>query len=126
MSAERCRTLKVIKLCGLILLIGLAYAVFVTTTNIRIPCVLHELTGLDCPGCGLTRLCLSVLRLDFKSAWNFNKGVVILSPLLGILAIRIILNYIKTGIVKTRKIDSIIILISIIWLIVWGIVRNII
>lgn len=35
-------------------------------------CPFKYLTGLDCPGCGLTRAFLSAFRLDFKAAFNYH------------------------------------------------------
>jgi len=38
-------------------------------------CPLVALTGFPCPGCGLTRAGISVLRLDFVSAWRFHPFI---------------------------------------------------
>ncbi len=38
-------------------------------------CPLVALTGFPCPGCGLTRAGISVLRLDFSSAWRFHPFI---------------------------------------------------
>ena len=35
-------------------------------------CPAKKLFGIDCPGCGLTRACLSALRLDFASAFEYH------------------------------------------------------
>ena len=37
-----------------------------------IPCLIRYTTGLICPGCGMTRAWLSVLRLDFAKAMYYN------------------------------------------------------
>ncbi|GAB6991059.1 DUF2752 domain-containing protein [Paenibacillus pini] len=55
--------------------------VWLPVTNIGIPCVFHELTGLYCPGCGMTRVILSLLRLDGVQAFRYNPLVFILLPL---------------------------------------------
>ena len=36
------------------------------------PCPLLMVTGLPCPGCGMTRSCLSLLRGDWAEVWRFN------------------------------------------------------
>ncbi len=36
------------------------------------PCPLLKLTGLPCPGCGMTRSCLALLRGNWAAAWRFN------------------------------------------------------
>lgn len=35
-------------------------------------CVLHSLTGWDCPGCGAQRMIHALLHLDFATAWEAN------------------------------------------------------
>lgn len=47
------------------------------------PCALHELTGLHCPGCGVTRATRALLHGDVVAAWNYNQLYVILLPLIG-------------------------------------------
>ena len=46
-------------------------------------CVVHNLTGEECWGCGMTRALASVLYLDFESAWTYHRGVAVVAPLLG-------------------------------------------
>ncbi len=35
-------------------------------------CPIKWLTGLSCPGCGMTRACLAALRLDFGAALHYH------------------------------------------------------
>jgi hypothetical protein len=45
-------------------------------------CLLKNIFGIDCYGCGITRAVLSGIQLDFEGAINYNKMVVIVLPLL--------------------------------------------
>lgn len=36
------------------------------------PCVFAEITGLPCPGCGLTRATSSLLQGDWRTSWQFH------------------------------------------------------
>lgn len=36
------------------------------------PCALRSLTGIPCPGCGLSRAWLSALRLDLAAACSYH------------------------------------------------------
>ena len=42
-------------------------------------CPARTIFNMDCPGCGLTRACLSALRFDFKAAFEYHP----LFPLFG-------------------------------------------
>ncbi len=43
-----------------------------------IGCPLKELFDIDCAGCGVTRMILSILRFDFYQAFRFNPCMFIL------------------------------------------------
>ena len=90
--------------------------------GIGIPCVFHELTGLYCPGCGITRLLFSLLELNFFQAFRSN-------PLVFILLILIILSLILKLILKRFNINltipNYIYYFLLIIVILFGILRNI-
>ena len=56
---------KLITCIGAAVMVALMYF-------LKIPCLFKWLFHIECPGCGITRACLSVLRLDFASAFEFN------------------------------------------------------
>lgn len=111
--------------CGIALAAGLLYAHLVRVTGFGIPCVFHTITGLDCPGCGVTRMCLSLLRLDFAAAYRYNAAILVLSPLGIAVAARQAWLYVKTGHPKLSKIEMGIISFLIVALLVFGVWRNI-
>ena len=45
-------------------------------TEIPLPglCAMRETTGVDCPGCGLTRCFISLADGQFERAWHFNPA----------------------------------------------------
>ena len=55
------------------------------STNYFPRCMFHEITGLQCPGCGSQRAFHSLLRGDFSAAWHYNALFVLELPLLVLL-----------------------------------------
>lgn len=51
-------------------------------------CLFKNITGKDCPGCGVLRGVSAVLHLDFKSAYSLNRMNIVIIPLLAYLYIR--------------------------------------
>lgn len=45
-------------------------------------CPIRNLIGFPCPGCGITRATLCLLRLDFAGAWRMNPAVFFAYPYL--------------------------------------------
>lgn len=55
---------------------------FVQCTNISIPCVFYEVTGLKCPGCGITRMLVALAHGDIAAAFKHNAFLFVTGPLL--------------------------------------------
>ncbi len=119
------RVKKVIITLSIIIAAGLAYAVFWTVTGIAIPCAIYEVTGIYCPGCGVSRMCLSLLHFDFYQAFRYNPGAIIVSPVLIWYFIHYIITYLKGESTKITKGQQRLFVIVIIVLILFGIARNI-
>lgn len=45
-------------------------------------CLYKNITGKDCWGCGTSRAIISILQLEFKQAYEYNKRIVLVFPLL--------------------------------------------
>jgi hypothetical protein len=43
-----------------------------------LPCPFHFITGIKCPGCGMTHACIALGRGDIETAWNYNPFSVVL------------------------------------------------
>ena len=43
-----------------------------------IPCLIHKITGLYCPGCGISRMLISIFHFDFYQAYRYNPWLFIL------------------------------------------------
>ena len=119
---------RIIQVCGytfLILGIGILYAIFVQATHIAIPCMFYTITGLRCPGCGITHMCISILHGNFRQAMQYNYMIFFLLPLLILITGDYILRYIRTGQWKILRWQSYAFYIMIICLVLFAVVRNI-
>ena len=58
-------------------------------------CLIKNLFGSECYGCGITRSIFSILYLDFGSAYEYNKLVFLVFPILVYLWIRLIVFRVK-------------------------------
>jgi hypothetical protein len=45
-------------------------------------CLVKNLTGRNCPGCGMTRAVSSAAHGNFGQAWRYNRLVVVVLPIL--------------------------------------------
>lgn len=88
-------------------------------------CVFHEVTGLHCPGCGITRMINSMLKLDFYQAFRYNPFMFVLFPFIIIYGIIKLCELMFDKNILNKKIESIILIIVLILLIIFGILRNI-
>ncbi|MFC5463484.1 DUF2752 domain-containing protein [Lederbergia graminis] len=66
-----------------VLSIGILYLTVISPMfNIHIPCIFKKITGLNCPGCGMTRAALALLDGDVYQAFRWNMLAFIIAPLL--------------------------------------------
>lgn len=61
--------------------------VWVPLTGLSIPCPIHAVTGLYCPGCGMTRSLTELLQLNVDAAFRYNSIVYVLLPLFALYAL---------------------------------------
>ncbi len=88
-------------------------------TGFAIQCPIHYITGYYCPGCGITRLLFSLIKLDFYQAFRFN-------PLVFILIILYIIYFVIKYLFKVNiKIPNKVMYSLIVILLIYGILRNI-
>jgi len=109
----------------IIIVLLIFYSIFVELTHIAIPCPIHRLTGFYCPGCGVSRMLLSIIKLDFKKAFSYNQLLFILLPFGLFLFIESIISDIKNRTPLYKKINNIVWYILIAILLIYGVLRNI-
>lgn len=107
-----------------ILLVILSFIVsYLLILVFDIGCPLNKIFGIDCAGCGVTRMCLAILRFDFYQAFRFNPFVFVLMIVFVLYLLYVIICIIFKK--KYLKIGFKTFLVIIILFIGFGILRNI-
>ena len=81
------------RICRLALLVSglgvaaLLYLILVRLTGFGIPCLFHEVTGLQCPGCGMTHAAVALSRGEVLTAMGHNLMLPVYGLYLGWMAI---------------------------------------
>lgn len=73
---KKARLKKLLMNIFLLGMAGLLYGIFVSYTGLAIPCLFRKVTGLLCPGCGVTGMCVALLHLDWRGAFSCHPGAV--------------------------------------------------
>ena len=63
---------KIISNSIVLFIILIGYYFLNQWTSFFVPCLFHEITGLYCPGCGITRMFLSITKFEFYQAFRYN------------------------------------------------------
>ncbi|MBR4718766.1 MAG: DUF2752 domain-containing protein [Lachnospiraceae bacterium] len=99
------------------------YMVLRRLTGFSVPCIFHTVTGLKCPGCGVTHMVDSLLSFDIKGAREANPFIFFTSPFL---LFEIIYEFLIPHKNKRfHRINNIILIIYCIALLAFGVIRNI-
>ncbi|MBQ7542975.1 MAG: DUF2752 domain-containing protein [Clostridia bacterium] len=93
----RTRLFKLLRAVGILLCAGFLYALLVRRTGWGIPCPVYALTGLKCPGCGVTRMAVSLLHGDLRAAFAYNRAVLCLLPAGVYVALSYAVGYVRRG-----------------------------
>ena len=87
-----------------------------------IPCLIHKITGLYCPGCGISRMLISIFHFDFYQAYRYNPWLFILLILFILYQIlKLITSKLST---KELKLNNYFYIGILIFTLAFGILRN--
>lgn len=118
------RFLTIVHRYLLLLCVGLGYMLWIRLTGIGIPCPFYQITGLKCPGCGITRMCMAMLAGHWMDALKYNIALAFFLPLLSIWFVIKTALYIITGISFRSSHEEALTWGLIALLLVFGILRN--
>ena len=118
------RFFRVLKRYLIVLGAGILYFVFTTVTKIGIPCPFRLITGFQCPGCGISRMLISLVKLDFAAAFQYNPFILLTLPLLCFVIFYSDYLYIKKGNGALGK-WNILLIFELVGLLIFGVLRNV-
>ena len=108
----------------LLLLAGLCYAALYQYAGVRIPCPVYSLSGLYCPSCGLSRMCIHLLQGEWGAAMRSNPALFLLLPLFACLLLSAEARYWRTGSRRLTRLQSAAAWGMIFLLLLFGVLRN--
>ena len=117
-----CMRTKILKLYTGIFVIGSIYLIWLLATDTYIPCFYFITMGLLCPGCGISRMFVSLAKLDIAAAFSYNPVVFIFFAIWNLIALLCFIG--KPKFVQTPKFMYTLLGFSVITLILWGFARN--
>ncbi len=109
----------------IIIAAGLLYYLINRLTGFAIPCPINFVTGLHCPGCGISRMFIALLSLDFQTAFKSNAAIMCALPLILLLAVSMVVCYIKKGTAIAYKWQNTLVIAFIVYFVAFGVLRNI-
>jgi len=114
---------KIIKIYASSIGAGFLYYLWGTLTGLWIPCMTKLTTGLDCPGCGISRMFLAILRFDFKSAFFYNPVMFVALIVWNVIAVLMFAEKVKF--VNHPLFMQIMLYTTLAAMLIFGVVRNI-
>jgi len=121
---QKTRLKGLLKKSAILLAVGLAYFVVYKILGWGIPCVIRLATDAYCPGCGVSRMCVSLLSGDIESAVRYNLLLMVLSPFILFFAVRYCVDYIKNGKREMDMLEKISAIIAFVLTMAFWIMRN--
>ena len=105
-----------------IIVIGTLYAAMIFFTDIAPECVSLKLFGMQCGACGVTRMLVSMAKLDFAAAFVYNPIFFVLFFVWNIIGVLCIID--KTEFIKKPRFLYSAMLISVAAVGIFGVIRN--
>ena len=121
---ENCSSRK-LRFLLLVCLFGIACLIWLRLGGPSVPCMFHELTGLECPGCGITHCAVNLLHGRVREAYEANQFVFILAPFGLVYGLWKAIRYIRVGNEEISIPETIVFGILFVLAIVFAFYRNI-
>ena len=115
---------KAVLVTAFFLAVGLIYAGFVHLTGLNVPCIFRVVTGIRCPGCGMTHALMALFRLEWEEAIRYNLLIPLFIFYTILLYIHCAYQYIKKGKYNLTCGSYVADAIFLAVVCIWGVARN--
>lgn len=119
------RIKKIFLILTPIFTVGLLYAIFIEMTGLGLDCIIYENTGIKCPSCGITRMCMNILHCNFEAAFAHNQLLFVTLPIALLWMLYKVMIYIKTGNNSNNKFENLCIYFFLVAVVIFSVIRNI-
>ncbi len=123
-DSEKRRILLVAKCMIAVLAAGIAYMLLTIITGFSIPCMLYEITGFYCPGCGLTRFCKALFIFEWEAAARANLLFFLFLPVLLCVLVVKAIQFIRSGKLQFSRLEYFVGFVFVICGIIFAVLRN--
>lgn len=104
---------------------AIGYYIINRLTGLGIPCIFHDLYGIYCPGCGLSRMFFAIFELNFYQAFRYNPMWFCSLPFLGAVGLDLLIAFLYKRETKfTKKIPIAVWVVIMVLFIAFGVARN--
>ena len=124
-TSKKERTLHLAKAVSILLAAGFLYYIFVSLTGLYIPCIFRLITGLKCPGCGISHMLVNLAHFRVAEAFAENPFAFVLLPFAAVYGIYRARKYIFRNDRTYRKWENKAAVAVIVAAVMFGIFRNI-
>lgn len=119
---DKKRTFKTI----MVLMLLFGYYLFVKHTGLGIPCPIRYFFHIQCPGCGISRMLLSLMQRNFNKAFSCHPVIFVSLPFLTYLIAKLLYGYLFCKKLHWNRIENACIILLIFVLLLFTVYRNII
>lgn len=120
------KKIKLLAIATSVVIVAVVVWAFDPAESLWMPkCLVHAVTGLQCPGCGITRAAHAFLHGNFAEAWAYNRFLIISLPyLLAVGLVSYIPAFYRRDSIRRIVLGMPLAITYIILFLLWFIIRN--
>ena len=102
------------------------YYLFMKHTGLGIPCLIRYFFHIQCPGCGISHMLVSLLQGNYRKAFFYHPVIFVSLPFLTYLIVKMLYGYLFCKTIHWSQIENAGIILLIFVLILYTVYRNLV